>query len=486
MNSLPISKNITKVCVLLPDYSTTSVDYQHYDPARNLSDLLPLATVDHVFLNKLTTYKQLKKLSTCGYDIFINLCEGYLEWEVPSIEVIYFLEQLNLPFTGPSSLLYDPSKELMKYVAYTQGVKTPNFALIEKIEEVEKNCNHLQFPLFVKPGKAGDSLGVDEKSLVFSYSDLKQKITSIIDDYAPVLVEEYIDGREFTVLVVADHTSKSGVIAFNPIEYIFPAGSSFKTYALKTSELHLDANVLVGDIALSNQLKNLAVSIFKGFNGVGYARMDFRMNDKQELFFLECNFTCSVFYNNGYEGSADHILKVNHIGQPDFLSMIIEEGIVRYNSKQKKYIRKGNAISGYGIYATKDLTEGECVFVGEELNQRIVTLSHVKKSWSAEERKVFRQYAYPISEEVFILWDENPNNWAPQNHSCKANTVYVGLNVVAKKNIKYGEELTLDYAHFLDEQMETFVCSCGSEGCRGVITGTPKNSISIRVEDDLH
>jgi hypothetical protein len=51
-----------KVCVLQPDYSATNIDYQHYDPPRNLAELIPEAIVDHVMLNKLTTYKQLKEL----------------------------------------------------------------------------------------------------------------------------------------------------------------------------------------------------------------------------------------------------------------------------------------------------------------------------------------------------------------------------------------------------------------------------------------
>jgi hypothetical protein len=120
-----------RVCVLQPDYSTTAVDYQYYDPPRDLSALLPGAQVDHVSLNKLTTYKQLKALQHAGYDVFVNLCEGYLEWEVPSIDVIYTLELLGMPFTGPTTLLYDPPKELMKYVAYCEGVPTPAYVLLE-------------------------------------------------------------------------------------------------------------------------------------------------------------------------------------------------------------------------------------------------------------------------------------------------------------------------------------------------------------------
>ncbi|MBK7440287.1 MAG: hypothetical protein IPI65_01795 [Bacteroidetes bacterium] len=44
------------------------------------------------------------------------------------------MELLGLPFTGPTSLLYDPTKDLMKYVAFTVGVKTPPFALISEMK----------------------------------------------------------------------------------------------------------------------------------------------------------------------------------------------------------------------------------------------------------------------------------------------------------------------------------------------------------------
>src|SRR6185295_20410804 len=134
-----------KICVLQPDYSTTGVDYKNYDPPRDLSVLIPEAEVQNVFLNKLTTYKQLKELSKQGFDVFVNLCEGYLEWEIPSIDVIYSLELLGLPFTGPNSCLYDPPKVLMKYVAYTEGINTPSYVLIGDGENIASQISHLKF-----------------------------------------------------------------------------------------------------------------------------------------------------------------------------------------------------------------------------------------------------------------------------------------------------------------------------------------------------
>ncbi|MBS1639489.1 MAG: SET domain-containing protein-lysine N-methyltransferase [Bacteroidetes bacterium] len=468
-----------KVCVLLPDYSTSKVDYQYYDPPRNLTTLLPNNEVVTVFLNKLTTYKQLKTLSIQGFDVFVNLCEGYLEWEVPSIDVIYTLEILNLPHTGPSTQLYDPPKELMKYIAYCSNILTPNYITVNNNILNNEELALLHYPLFIKPAKAGDSLGIDEHSLVNNKTELQQKINSISKEYNEILVEEYIAGREFTVLVMANDDGKT-CTALQPVEFIFPEGNKFKTYALKTSELHTDANIPVKNELLSNQLKQAAQKIFTAFNGIGYARLDFRMNNKNELYFLEINFTCSVFYTNGYEGSADYILKFDGIGQQGFLNHIINEGIARHQRKQKKYIIKGNAIAGYGIYATTNINAGEIIFKGEEKAQRIVTKQYVDANWNQQQQEDFKRYAYPISKNVYILWDENAAEWAPQNHSCNANTGYLGLNVIALQNINKGQELTLDYATLLDETAQPFDCQCGCNNCRGLIKGSTNNSIDKR------
>ena len=143
---------------------------------------------------------------------------------------------------------------------------------------------------------------------------------------------------------------------------------------------------------------------------------------------------------------------------------------------------KGNSIACSGIYATQNISAGEIIFKLEETAQRIVTRKHVEHNWNAKEKLIFRQYAYPLSKEVFLLWDDNPSNWAPQNHSCDPNTEYEGLNVIASRAIPQGEELTLNYASFLDEHMEPFACQCGAYNCSRWITGIPNNSVTTRAE----
>lgn len=469
-----------KVCVLQPDYSTSSVDYKNYDPPRDLSHLMPGHKVDHVFLNKLYTYKQLSELRYKGYDIFVNLCEGYLDWDIPSIDVIYALEMLKLPFTGPTSRLYDPTKELMKYVAFTEEILTPPYALIDSADDLDIAVKRLKFPLFVKPAKAGDSLGVDDHSKVHNSLELSVKVNKLLKEFPSLLIEEYVDGREFTVLVAADPSNEKQCRTFKPVEYIFPKGFAFKTYALKTSELHTDANIPCNDPVLESKLRSASQRIFRGFGGVGYARMDFRVDENNQIYFLEINFTCSVFYSDGYEGSADYILKFDGVGQEGFLKHIINEGIFRYKAQQKKYTMKGDSINGFGIYANQPIAANEIIFNNEARGHRIVNKRNVDQHWTTEEKDLFARYAVPLSKHIYILWDDDPSVWAPQNHSCNPNTAYDGLNVKATRDIANYEELTLDYATFLDETMEPFECLCGSIQCRGRVTGTPGNTMELR------
>ena len=193
----------------------------------------------------------------------------------------------------------------------------------------------------------------------------------------------------------------------------------------------------------------------------------------------------SVFYKDGYEGSADFILKYDGIGQAGFLLHIINEGICRHQRRKKLFVMKGNSIAGFGIYASRNINEGGIIFKGEERAQRFVTKRYVENNWNEDEKMHFRRYAYPVSAELFALWEEDPSGWAPQNHSCNPNTAFDGLNVVAIKKIAKGQELTLDYADFLDENMEPFKCQCGASSCRGEISGTIANSLTLREQNLL-
>ncbi|MCC6275058.1 MAG: SET domain-containing protein-lysine N-methyltransferase [Leptospiraceae bacterium] len=461
-----------KICVLQPSYENSDIDYKNFDPPREISTLIPDARFHYEFLKKATVYKQLKNLKKENFDIYVNLCEGSLDWDTPSIDVIHALESLNLPYTGPTTNLYDPSKELMKYVAYTVSVPTPDFVPVKTESDIELVDNNLKYPLFIKPGHAGDSLGIDLNSRVETREELYSKTKLLLEEFDSILVEEYIEGREFSVLVLSNVENSFAPIALRPLEFVFPKGTFFKTYKLKTTEYHPECNIPSSDPALNEKLTSAAKSIFAAFEGAGYARMDFRVDKNGNIFFLEVNFACSVFYKEGYYGTADYILQHDGFGPSNFLKHIIQEGISRHNSRQNKYYSKKNGVSGYGIFALCDIAKGEVVFQGENKPQRIATKKYIEKNWKEEKQiENFKKFAYPIGNEVFILWDENPANWAPQNHACNANTGFDGLNIIALKDINKDSELTLDYTIFYGKEMDPFECNCGAPSCKKIIRG---------------
>lgn len=476
-----------RVCVLQPDYAASTVDYRNYDPPRDLTAWLPGCVVHHEMLDKRTTYRQLRACAARGYDIYVNLCEGYLDWDVPSIDVIQSLELLGLPYTGPTATLYDPSKPLMKYLAYTVGVTTPAHVEVPPLGADDAPWGAAldalevspERPRFVKPAHAGDSLGIDAGSVVTSRAALRARVEALRAAYGSVLVEEYIAGRECTVLVLGG-IAGAPTVALTPVEYEFPIGTAFKTYALKTSALHPRANVPVRDEGLAAQLRAAAVRIFDGFDGVGYGRCDFRVAPDGTLYFLEINFTCSVGYPPGSEGSADWILEHDGLGRAGFFAHIIAEGRGRHAAAQRAWERRGNSVSGYGVFARRAVRAGSVVFPGEEQPMRLVSRRHVLTHWSAAEQDTFRRYAWPLSDEVFVLWSHRPDDWAPENHSCAPNTRYDGLDVVAVRDIAAGEELTLDYGELVNEEAEPFHCRCGAPGCRGLVTGRAGNSVTAR------
>ena len=88
-------------------------------------------------------------------------------------------------------------------------------------------------------------------------------------------------------------------------------------------------------------------------------------------------------------------------------------------------------------------------------------------------REWFDNYAYPVSDEYYDLWSHEPEEWKPINHSCEPNLWYKGdgtLRIVARRDIKQGEELTLDYVMFLANTHLHFDCNCGESSCRHKVT----------------
>ncbi|MDQ3247688.1 MAG: SET domain-containing protein-lysine N-methyltransferase, partial [Chloroflexota bacterium] len=179
-----------------------------------------------------------------------------------------------------------------------------------------------------------------------------------------------------------------------------------------------------------------------------------------------------IFYPPEEAGSADFILLQMPNGHHDFAEKMIEAALNRQRKGIKKWALSLHPVSGFGLYATSDIAAGEMIVQYEEQAHFLVSKTHVHQHWNATQKGWFAQYAWPLTEEVWATWSPDPNDWKPINHGCDPNVWLEGLDMVARRPIACGEQLTIDYATFCSDLMQPFVCHCGAPDCRGEILAT--------------
>ena len=134
-------------------------------------------------------------------DLVFNVAEG-IEGEEREALVPGVCEELGIPFSGAGfkTSVIVLNKAKAKEVLVKENIPTPRFQIFNSWEE---ELRGLSFPLLVKPMLEGSSRGIFNDNLVDNLDDLKKIVKKLVRDYKqPVIVEEFINGREFTVAVI--------------------------------------------------------------------------------------------------------------------------------------------------------------------------------------------------------------------------------------------------------------------------------------------
>ena len=136
------------------------------------------------------------------WDLVFNIAEGLYglgrEAVIPAL-----LDAYRIPYTfsDPAVLALCLHKGFSKNVLRDLGVPTPDFAVVAAPEDLEGL--RLAYPLFAKPVAEGTGKGIDASSRINSPSALNAVCRELLERYRqPVLVEEYLPGREFTVAIL--------------------------------------------------------------------------------------------------------------------------------------------------------------------------------------------------------------------------------------------------------------------------------------------
>ncbi|EKF33936.1 hypothetical protein MOQ_002406 [Trypanosoma cruzi marinkellei] len=477
-----------RVCVLVCSYEGSDSELkeyegelvqtpQHYFTEEDSKEFV--FTLE--FVKKATAYRQIRQLVKSGaFDVFYNQCDGAIDEDKAGVEVVQALESFKVPFTGAISKYYELSKPEMKRMAHYCAVKTAPYAVLEAGDNVRELCAALHFPLIVKHISGYSSVGMDKSCKVYDMNALEERVARFIDQYQSALVEEFISGDEATVLVCADASQPGGIRVFPPVMVQFPEGEDFKHFHLKWETYEgMNWRLVSEDDPALPDIIHIARTAFLHMMGcVGYGRVDVRINrEKNMVVFLEINPNCGIMYPYGQEGSADWILRLMpEFKQKEFAKLQISEAIRIHKRKQPLFRCAYDPIREYYICATRNIPAGSIVFEGEGRLVRLCTKPYVKANWSEVEYNEFLHDAWPVGAEghYYALWDLESSDWRAVNHSCDPNMGFCpnrSLNVHALRDIKKGEELTMDCRLFMDDTMPPFQCHCKTSICAGWIRG---------------
>jgi D-alanine-D-alanine ligase len=221
------------------------------------------------------------------WDIVFNIAEGLYgygrEAVIPAI-----LETYKIPYTfsDPLALTTTLHKGIAKRIIRDIGLPTPDFYVVERIEDIEMIS--LKFPLFAKPVSEGTGKGINEKSRINNKVELIDRSMELLKLYnQPVLVETYLPGREFTVGIVGTNNDSE---AIGVMEIILneKAEKGVYSYINKEKCEELVEYKLITD-EIGERAKKLALDVWHSLNLRDGGRVDLRCDAEENLYFLEVN-----------------------------------------------------------------------------------------------------------------------------------------------------------------------------------------------------
>jgi len=272
----------------------------------------------------------LRRIHEVRPDVVINLCESFNGTTLLESNVAGIYDLLRMAFTGNAmralSLCQDKFKA--KAVLASHGLPTPACRLVASAEEAVD----MKFPVIAKPNSEDASMGVTPHSVVGDEPSLRQLIQNLLARFAPpILVEEYIDGREFNVAVLDGDEPRAlpvSEIDFAAMPKDLPRIISYEAKWFEDNELYIKTPPICPapiDDDLRQRLQDYALRAFRVMGCRDYARVDFRMDKRGRLYILEVNPNPDISLNAGYARA----LKAAGIEYGQFWKQIIRNALHR-------------------------------------------------------------------------------------------------------------------------------------------------------------
>ena len=239
--------------------------------------------------DRIGNYRQLIAALSAGkrWDMVFNFCEGMYgigrEALVPAL-----LDAWRIPYTFSDPVVLGVSlhKGLTKRVVRDAGVATPDFVIVDAAAKIDGI--RLRYPLFAKPLAEGTGKGITPRSRVEGPKELVAVCQSLLAEYGqPVLVEEYLPGREFTTAIIGTGAAAEAV---GTMEVIMLEKAEAHAYTYVNKE-YCDDRVRY-ELATGKEAEACAALSLRAWRAIGArdaGRIDIRMDARGVPSFMEVN-----------------------------------------------------------------------------------------------------------------------------------------------------------------------------------------------------
>ena len=242
------------------------------------------------------THKSLFGLAKVECDLVFNLVESFAGDDTADFKIAAFLELVGKKYTGAGTngLLLAQDKAVAKKIFAFHGIHTPTFA---KCYRGRLDFSHdLQFPVIVKPAREDGSIGIEFSAVVNSIRELMERMDWLHANFdSPVLIEEYIEGREMYVAVLGNDNAEALPIVELDLSKL-PEGTPRIAAAEvkwgKGTKAYRDTkSAIAADLAedTAQLLQQTAVAAYQALELRDYGRVDMRLQADGRVHVIEVN-----------------------------------------------------------------------------------------------------------------------------------------------------------------------------------------------------
>ncbi len=231
-------------------------------------------------------------------DVIFNLCESIFGRPEFEMNIVTLLELLKAPYTGspPLALGLCLNKYNYRFFLKDMGIKCPRAVEIRNPSHFN-DVSKLRYPVIIKPLSEDGSTGISEHNIFESPQEAKTRLETLLQVYSDGLIaEEYIDGREFNCFLINTKTGTK-IFPISEIEFRYPDNRKYRIISydakwnVESVEYKSTVHVCPADItkAQAGKIFRACSAIFNTIIKKGYARVDFRMDSKNNLYVIDVN-----------------------------------------------------------------------------------------------------------------------------------------------------------------------------------------------------